>query len=158
MPDISFEKIARSAMTLLLTAACAEAVPAVDVYRWVDESGTVHFSQWRPESGGPGDTVQIVDVDEGPTQGVGGDIYPVEELAAAIRELRTEMADDRADRRARQRAPAPPAVVTHAQPVGYGVWPWVSPHAGRPPSPGPQPPNEPEPEPTPSLPFRPPGD
>lgn len=128
---------------------------AVEVYRWVDADGVVHFSQWRPASAPT--PVQAVVVAGDATEGVGGDIYPVEELAEAIAALRDERRRDRELARRQAEVPRTPTpALPYVQPVAYDVWPWRPPLPDRPEPPErPQPPTEPEP--TPSLPYRPPG-
>lgn len=46
---------------LLLASAASVPAAAADVYRWVDEGGVVHFSQWAPK--GEIDDVSTVSVD-----------------------------------------------------------------------------------------------
>lgn len=143
---------------LLLSLAGMSAAHAMDVYRWVDDAGVVHFSQWKPELGGS--SLQTVQVEERTTQGLGGDVYPVEELAEAIDALRNEMAESRERRAQAAQSPAP-VVVPYVQPVQQPVWPWWGGdrpgRPGRPDRPDRPPPPDPEPEPDKALPFRPPG-
>jgi len=37
-------------LVLVIFAFAAAPVPAAEVYRWVDDEGIVHYSQWAPES------------------------------------------------------------------------------------------------------------
>ena len=141
-------------LPILLGVLASAPAHAMDVYRWVDENGTVHFSQWEPAAAGT--PVETVRVDEGTTAGIGGDVYPIAEQAEAMAALWAEIEQQRANRQKQRQEPAPAAIPYHED--DHAIWPvW---DAGRP---HPRPPFPPRPRPPeivnpPSLPYRPPGD
>lgn len=144
-----------------ITGALATAsAGAAEIYHWIDEHGVAHYSQWKPESGPS--QVNLVMLEENATAGVGGDIYPVHELAEAIAELRAERAEERKDRQSRARRDLSPTVAYPAEPVVHATWPYwgpggpLYPHPPQRPKPTPDPPADSEPEPE-SFPYRPPG-
>lgn len=143
----------------LLTLLAAPTLEALDVYRWVDDAGVVHFSQWRPAA----DTAEVRMLtleDTDTTSQIDEDLYAVEEQAEIMRELWQEIERKRADRREEEeRAAPPPAVVYYPEffghafaPLRHGRFPNRFHPRGRA-----RPAPEPEPEPMRSVPFRPPG-
>lgn len=140
----------------LVAVPAAPMAWAIEVFRWIDADGTVHFSQWAPGASEPEATT--VTVDEGATSGIGGDVYPIEEQAKAMAELWAEIEQQRT-LRLKQRQQAAPAVVHIPEAPADALWPlWRPdrehrPHRPRPPSPQP-----PEPSNPPSLPYLPPGE
>ncbi len=144
-----------SRFVLTLAVGCAACAPAsaADVYRWVDADGVVHFSQWKPESAD--DTVETVAIDESATQGVGGDLYPVEDLSAEIDALRAEREEARA-KRAASRQPEPPVVI-YQEPAYPNLWPVYRPGGGNRPQRPDRPRPQPLPRPSPPASLKPPG-
>ena len=95
-------------LPILLAVLAAAPVCAIDVYRWTDANGTVHFSQWEPTAAET--PVETVRVDEGTTAGIGGDVYPIAEQAAAMAALWSEIEEHRANRQKQRQKPAPAAI------------------------------------------------
>lgn len=128
---------------------------AVEVFRWTDENGVIHFSQWAPEEGVRGvRTVRVVDGGEKDNgigvsesddpEGYRAHRAEMDALWAEI-ELRRE-----AERERQARAPATEIVYLPAEQF-YG-YPYFFPgHGLRPPFKPDQPPHRPRPEPPPNL-------
>lgn len=131
-------RLNNAVFTAFLAIAPAAAAD-IEVYRWVDEEGVVHFSQTRPMA--PEAAVETLSLsDQRPSDyDPEADIYGVAEQAERMQALREERAEKRAEALERKRRQ--PQVITRPEPeyIGIPIYqrPWL-----RPPWYRPQPPIE----------------
>jgi hypothetical protein len=95
------------------------ALPAQQIYRWVDEQGVVHFSDTAP----PGDSGEVSTLTLENTQPANydpeQDIYNLEATEQRMQALRDELAAEREARRERAAA-QPPVVAPYPEQPHYG--------------------------------------
>lgn len=142
-----------TACSLLLAAASAG---AQEIYRWVDQSGVVHFSDTAPASVGADVSTVFLEETRSPDYDPEEDIYNVAAQAERMQALRVEMAEGREARRERQRDAAQSPAEQDREVVRYGYdygYPWRP----RPPARPPNRPRPPVPEPYTTSTLRPPG-
>jgi len=146
---------------LILLAVCALLLPAVsaraeEIYRWVDQSGVVHFSDAIPAAAVADVSTVVLEETLPPDYDPEADLYNVAAQAERMQALREVMAKEREARRERQRsaaqAPAEQDGEAVRYPYNYGNIRYPRPPA-RPPT-GPRPP---VPEPYETSTLRPPG-
>jgi hypothetical protein len=141
---------------LLLAGMAAAPVFAIEVYRWVDENGVVHFSQSAPPATVPGVETLTVEDSTPPGYDPDEDRYQVAAQAEKMAQLRAEM--DKKREMAQERnltAPPQPPVTQYPQ---NGYWPLPNYYPGVPPRPRPPPRPEPPLEiPYPTHTLKPPG-
>jgi hypothetical protein len=152
----------RSALAIaaaLLALASSVSVSAREIYRWVDADGVVSFSSTPPQAAV--DDVERMTIDE-PAADPGGtaeDVFNIAATAERTRELREDLQERLAERRAarleRERLAAQ-QTVTHRFEEAAPGYPWYGFRPHRPPV-KPRPPIA-RPEPLPAVPFTPPGD
>jgi len=134
----------------------AAPVFAIEVYRWVDENGVVHFSQSAPPGNDAG--VEVIVLEDSRPSGYDPDEdrYQVAAQAEKMAQLRAEM--DKKREMAQERnltAPPQPPVTQYPQ---NGYWPLPNYYPGVPPRPRPPPRPEPPIEiPYPTHTLKPPG-
>lgn len=108
-------------LPVLMAAAFSAPAGAAEIYHWVDESGVPHYSQWAPPEDEP--SVSTMNVQGGATSGLGGDVYPVDEIARQTAQLREQREEARAERRERARDTQSSPVVIYQQPVANAAFP-----------------------------------
>jgi len=144
---------------LLAFAPCAAA--ADEVYRWVDDEGTVHFSDTPPASA----STNFSTIDIGPSTGSSfdpeADVFNIEATRERTQQRRGELEEQREARAERARhasAPVTQAPVQREYPVGV-AWPRYPGYPGHPVRPVPpiHPGPKPEPQPRPPSTLQPPG-
>jgi len=142
-------------LTVLLAGMAAAPVFAIEVYRWVDENGVIHFSQSAPPATVPGVETMTVEDSAPPGYDPDEDRYQVAAQAEKMAQLRAEM--DKKREMAQEQSPTTPQPpVTQYQQSGY--WPLPNYYPGPPVRPRPPPRPEPPIEiPYPTNTLRPPG-
>lgn len=143
-------------LPVLLAGFAATPVFSIEVYRWVDENGVVHFSQSAPPGTVPDIETMTLEDSTPPGYDPDEDRYQVAAQAEKMAQLRAEM--DKKREMAQERsltAPQPP-VVQYPQP---GYWPLSNYYPGLPVGPRPPPPRPELPieRPFPTDTLRPPG-
>jgi hypothetical protein len=140
--------MARNTLSLLypwlLAAAFSAPAAAQEVYRWVDESGVVHFSDKPPVAAST--EVSTVAIQSAPASStdIESDVYNLEATAARTQAHRDRLAEQRDNRVAQPDMPSPRAVDYQGQAVDDG-FPYDYPVGPRPPRP--DRPIRPQPEP-----------
>jgi hypothetical protein len=131
---------------ILVAVLSAPAATAQEVYRWVDESGVVHFSDKPPVSAST--EVSTVAIQSAPASNSAAeaDVFNLEATAARTQAHRDKLAEQRDNLAAQPAASSAPIVQQQAQAVDYG-YPYGYPAGPRPPRP--DRPVRPQPEPLP---------
>jgi hypothetical protein len=145
----------RSILFVLLAGLVVAPVFAIEIYRWVDENGVVHFSQTEPPGNDAGVKKMNLEDSTPSSYDPDQDRYNVEAQAEQMALIRAEMDKKRELAREQKLNTPQPPPVTQYQNAPYWQVPY---YPGRPI--GPRPPPRPEPpieRPYPTATLRPPG-
>jgi hypothetical protein len=112
----------------------SSAVPATEVYRWVDENGVPNFSSTAPSGNVGGVSKMTLEDTTPPDYDPEEDRYGVSAQAARMASLRKDMKDKREAERRRQRNASQQQPVQYREPYQYGrSLFWRPPYYTRPP-------------------------
>lgn len=104
------------ATVLMMAIFFSFSATAYEVYRWVDEDGVPHFSQWKPEHSAGVTTLRITATNP-PEYDPSEDPYSIRKQAQRTNTVWTNMEQRRAARNARQLEAAERAARTVLRPV-----------------------------------------
>ena len=143
--EMSIYRATKITILTALTIFGGTKVTASDIYRWVDENGVQHFSQYQPVGDIPNVSLQKLEQTTSAEDGRVEDIYNVEEHEKRMAAWREDKKQARKDARERKTLATQQQPIRYQEPVrNY----WYPPIYSRPPN---RPPNRPPQKPEPPI-------